>query len=260
MESDIAYTETIITYIGLATIFIGIILFAILFYQAAVTSPQEKKPEAKKPPGKIKRVVTEIIKAFRGPSVNDKEEKIPPGCLNVLFKAILIALVIFLGIRIMLFGVVVQSFTSFTNKELVAELYCKELDVSSNSIKMILIEKHGADANRPQTFLLTGDRWFLRSDIITWKNGVNFLGLNTMYKLTRIGGEFVDIRNTAESKSKEYSLIPEEETSRWARFYRNSYNLPFIKTAHSNKISQYPEPGSIIRIYVTPSELTLDSE
>ncbi len=256
MKPDFPFAETIILYIGLATIFIAIILFAVLFYQVAIRPEHQENLKPKKPRGKINKVFAEILKQLNGPGGKDDEEKTAPGCLNVLFKSILIVILIFIGVGIVCYGAVVQSFTSFSGKELVAELFCDEVDTSSYSMKMILFEKHGPDANRPQEFLLTGDCWLIRGDII----GIHLLGLKTMYKLTRIGGYFADVKNKQKSTPKEYSLIPEEEKPDWAWLYNLSYDLPFIKAKRRITVSQYPERGRTVRIYVTPLEMTISPE
>jgi uncharacterized membrane protein len=258
------FSESILIYIGLATIFVGIIMIATLFYQV-LNRPhrKNKKEEEKKPSGVLKqigKIFTLIQKAFRGPSINKDDEKIPPGCLNQLAKVLFILLMIALGLAIMFFGAFVQSLTAFTKEDLVAEVYSKEIDVKNNSMKIVLIEKKGRNANVPQEFWLTGDRWFVRGDIIRWENWVNFLGLNTMYKLTRVGGYFTDTRKEAELKSSQYSLVPEEETPRWRWLYKNGYELPLIKAVYGNSVSQYPELRKVFKIYVTPNGFSLGTE
>lgn len=263
MNFGFPFRESIIIYIGLATIFVGILLFVILLYKALNRPPRKKKNEEKKPEGVLKqigKILALILKAFRGPSVNKDDEKIPPGCLYQLTKALFIAVMIVLGLAVMFFGAFVQSLTTFTKQDLIAEVLCKEIDVKNNSMKIILIEKKGRNANVPQEFWLTGDRWFVRGDIIRWETWLNFLGLNTMYKLTRIGGYFIDTRKEAELKPSQYSLVPEEETPKWRWLYKNGYDLPLIKAVYGNSVSQYPELRKAFKIYVTPNGFTLGAE
>lgn len=254
MLFDVPFAESIVIYVGLAVIFVAFVLFAILFYQVAIRPDGPKKPDSKKPAGvmtKIGKILSAILKAFHGPSSDKDEVKTPPGCLNVVVKSLLIVMLVGLGLGIIFFGAFVQSLTSFEGEELVAEVFCQSVDEKAHTMEMILIEKHGPDAQRPQRFSLTGDRWLISGDILEWSSGVNFLGLKTMYKLTRIGGYFAAAQNDSEMNVNQYSLVPEEETPRWAWLYKNGYYFPFIETSHSKNVTGYPEPGKKVGIYVT---------
>ena len=233
MNYDFPFYESVIIYIGLATIFLGLIIFSIMIYQALDRSFRKKKED---------------------------EKKAPPGCLNQLTKVLLIFLMIAFGFAILFFGAFIQSLTTFTKQELVAEILCREIDKDNNSMKIILIEKKGRNANIPQEFLLTGDRWFLRGDIIKWDNWVNFLGLHTMYKLNRIGGFFTDTKMESELKPTQYSLVPEEETPKWRWLYKYGYRLPLISNVYGSSVSQYPELRKVFKIYVTLSGFSIGTE
>jgi len=232
---DFPFTESIIIYIGLATIFVGLLMFSIMIYQA-------------------------LNRYFGKKEEKEKEEKKAPGCLNQLIKVLLISIMIAVGFAIMFFGAFIQSLTTFTREELVAEVLCQEIDKDNNSMKIILIEKKGNNANVPQEFLLTGDRWFVRGDIIKWENWVNFLGLHTMYKLNRIGGYFTDTKKESELKPTHYSLVPEEETPKWRWLYKYGYKLPLIRDVYGSSVSQYPELRKIFKIYVTLSGFSIGTE
>jgi len=217
-------TESILIYIGLAAIFIGLILFVIIFYR------------------KLNRVFGKK---------KDDEEKPPPGCLHQIRNIFLIVLLIVLGFAIIFFGAFIQSLSSFNKQELVAEVLFQEVDETNHTMKMILIEKKGRNANVPQEFLLIGDRWFIRGDIIKWESWVNFLGLHTMYKLNRVGGFFSDLKMESELKPTHYSLVPEEETPKWRWLYKKGYELPFINNVYGSSVSQYPDLQKVFKIYVT---------
>lgn len=263
MNSDLPFTESIIIYIGLATILVGILLILIIFYQVTNRPHRKKEKDTKKPEGvvkKIGKVVAQILKAFQGPSTNKDGEKIPAGCLYQVVRVVLILSLIAFGVAIMFFGAFVQSLSTFNKQELVAEVICKEVDKATGSMKMILIEKKGRNADIPQEFLLIGDRWFLRGDIIKWESWVNFLGLNTMYKLNRVGGYYINTEDESKLKPTQYSLVPEEETPKWRWLYKYGYELPLIRAVYGNSVSQYPELNKVFKIYVTISGFSLDIE
>ncbi len=234
MNSDFPFSESLIIYIGLATVFLGLIMFIVLIYQA-------------------------LRRSF-GKKEEDKKE-VSPGCFTQLFKILFIFLLISLGFAIMFFGAFIQSLTTFTKKELVAEVRCEEIsNVNNYSMRLILNEKKGRSANIPQEFLLNGDQWFIRGDIIKWDDWVNFFGLHTMYKVTRIGGYFTNPKEESELKPTHYSLVPEEETPTWRWLYRYGYKLPFISDVYGNSAYKYPETNKIFKVYVNRSGFSIETE
>jgi uncharacterized membrane protein len=254
VDFDFPFTESIIIYIGVGIILVGFFLVTFLFYQVVNRPHRKKEKDAKKPTGVLKnigKVFTLIFKAFRGPATNKDGEKTPPGCLYQMFRLVFIALLIALGLAILFFGAFIQSLSTFNKQQMVAEVLCKEIDKTNHAMKIILIEKKGRNADVEQEFLLTGDRWFIRGDIIKWDNWLNFLGLHTMYKLNRIGGFFPNTRMETELKPTHYSLIPEEETPKWRWLYKKGYELPFINNVYGSSVSQYPELQKVFKIYVT---------
>ena len=230
---DFPFSESIIIYIGLSTIFLGLIMFIITIYQAVHRKFDKKE---------------------------DKKKKPPPGCLTQLIRILLICLLIAMGFAILFFGAFIQSLNTFTKSELVAEVMCEQINSVENTMRMTLIEKKGRNANLTRQFMLTGDQWFVRGDIIKWDSWLNFIGLHTMYKLNRVGGYFVDPKEEKEQKSTHYSLVPEEESPRWKWLYKNGYKLPFINDVYGNSVYKYPESNKVFKIYVTISGFTIGTE
>jgi len=254
VDFDFPFTESMIIYIGIGIILIGFVLLAIIFYQVLNKPRQKKEKEKKKPTGvmlNISKFFALIFKSFHGPSTNKDGEKIPAGCLYQMFRILLITFLMAIGLAIIFIGAFVQSLSTFNKQALVAEISFQEVDEVNHTMKLILIEKKGRYANVPQEFLLTGDRWFMRGDIIKWDSWVNFLGLHTMYKLNRVGGFFSDTEMERELKPTHYSLVPEEETPTWRWLYKKGYELPFINNVYGSSVSQYPDLQKVFKIYVT---------
>jgi len=254
VDFDFPFTESVIIYVGIGIFLVGFVLFTILVYQVAKRPQRKKEKEAKQPAGMFKKfgkIFTLFYKSFRRPATNKDGEKTPAGCLYQLFRVVFIVSLIALGLAILFFGAFIQSLSTFNKQQLVAEVMCKEIDEANHTMKLILIEKKGRNANVKQEFLLTGDRWFIRGDIIKWDSWLNFLGLHTMYKLNRIGGFFSNIKMETELKPTHYSLVPEEETPRWRWLYKKGYELPFINNVYGSSVSQYPELQKGFKIYVT---------
>ena len=240
MKFDFPFAESIIIYIGLVVIFLAILLVLFFIFQA-YQKALAKRPPKEKPAKKEPR-------------------KPPPGCLIFLVKTLIIAFLIASGLMIMFLGAFVQSLTSFTRETLVAEVTCVEINETNKTMRIILVEKKGNQANIPREFFLVGDQWFIRGDIVKWDSWLSFLGLRTMYKLTRIGGYYADSRRENINPPTNYSLIPDEETPKWRWLYKYGYELPFINDVYGNSVYKYPQLNRVFKIYVTTTGFTIGTE
>lgn len=233
MNLDFPVSESIIIYCGLSIVLLGIIMLIMIIYAALHRSFGKKK---------------------------DEDEKPAPGCITQMIRVLLIFTLIFLGVGVIFFGAFIQSLTAFTKTELVAEVTCEEINSSDYEMRLILTEKSGRLANIPQEFLLNGDQWFIRGDVIKWDDWLNLLGVHTMYKLTRVGGYFTDPREERSGRSTHYSLIPEEETATWRWLFKNGHRMPFINNVYGNSDYQYPAADKVYKVYATTSGLSIRTE
>lgn len=233
MIFDLPFTESIIIYVGLSIVFLGLIMFVILFYQSLNRRFDKKE---------------------------DKKKKPPPGCLYQVNLVLLICLLIASGFAILFFGAFIQSMTAFTKSALVAEVRCEKISSSDDTMKLTLIEKRGKYANQARDFMLIGDQWFVKGDIIKWDNWLNFIGLHTMYKLNRVGGYYTNPYEQREKNPTQYSLVPKEDSPQWRWLYKNGYKLPLISDVYGNSVYKYPEPNKIFKIYVTTSGYSIRTE
>lgn len=248
MFFDIPITESITVYIGLAIVLLGLLgLMVLLFWSLPET---------------FRKKLTEAYKAFKSAFETKErkkgEKKPPPGCIMRSFQIFLTFLLIFIGFLVIMYGIYLQSFFAFTRKELVAEVTCEPLAGTDYHMQLVLIRKHGPGANIRQSFLITGDQWYIRGDILKWENWLNLFGLHTCYKLTRVGGFFNNPRE--EYRASHYSLVPEEDSSVWRWLYENGYKLPFIVDVYGNSDYKYPASNKTFKVYVTTSGFSIETE
>lgn len=242
MNFDFPFSESIFIYFGLSIIVLSLVIIMIFIVQAyhRFAAKKDQKEKRSKPKKQWK--------------------KLEPGCITMLVKTLFISVLIGLGFLVIVFGVFVQSLTSFTKQEVVAEVSCQKVDSDNHSMTITLLEKKSSNANIPQQFLLIGDQWFIRGDIVRWESWLNLFGLKTMYKLTRIGGYFTNAQQEKESGTTQYSLVPEEESPEWRWLYKNGYKLPFISDVYGNSVYQYPDLNKVFRIYVTANGFAIGTE
>jgi hypothetical protein len=102
-------------------------------------------------------------------------------------------------------------------------------------------------------FTIRGDQWSLEGDILKWDNWINFMGLETRYRFTRIRGRYIRIADEIEKENSVYSLVKEEDHPFWRYLYRYGNKLPFVSTVYGNAIFQYGDKHKKFLIFVSPS-------
>ena len=233
MISDFPFAESIIIYIGLSIIFLGLIMLIILSYQSL--SRRLNKNE-------------------------DKKKKSSPGIFTQFTRILFIFLLIAIGFATLFFGAFIQSMTTFNKRVLVAEVRCEKIGSKEDVMRMILIEKRGKYANEPRSFMLIGDQWFVKGEILKWDSWLNFLGLHTMYKLSRVGGYFTNPNEERDKHPTQYTLVPHEDSPKWRWLYKKGYKLPFVDDVYGNSVYKYPDPNKVFKVYVTTNGYSLGTE
>lgn len=147
----------------------------------------------------------------------------------------------------------IQPYRSFTNKELVAVVRCKPSDNVTNTMQMELRLVKNGETEKEEAFMLKGDQWAIEGDILKWNDRLSFLGLHTMYRLTRVRGRYIDVQNEIQNTPTVYSLVKDEGTSNWRWLYKYGYKLPFVTAAYGNTVFTYPSKEDTYEIYVTAS-------
>ena len=95
----------------------------------------------------------------------------------------------FFGMALFL-GFFLRSYHAFTYEKPVAEITIHPFEqekLSRITLKQFLPEQ----GQTTQHFFLRGDQWMIEGDIVKWDPWLNFLGLHTRYRLTRLRGRYV---------------------------------------------------------------------
>lgn len=175
------------------------------------------------------------------------------GLTQNTFRLLVILLWILASATTLFFAAFIQSYKSFTKKELAALVRCVPVDNYRDAMQMELtFVKNGRMADSAE-FTLTGDQWAIEGNILKWKDWLNFAGLHTMYKLTRVRGRFVNIQDEVSRSPSVYSLVEEEEEPRWRWLYKYGHKLPFVTAVYGNTVFTYPSKETVYEIYVTTS-------
>ncbi len=152
-----------------------------------------------------------------------------------------------------------RMYTAFTSHQLIAMVECRPIyGQGSDAFELLLTPVVNGEPQEVQSYILKGEKWSVGGDILEWQSYMNFLGLRSMYRLTRVQGHYVHADDEMTRDITAYSLVEEEESDFWMTLYNIAVKAPFIKSAHQNFVSTYPYFGYTFQIYVTPSGFTLE--
>ncbi|MFQ6112741.1 MAG: hypothetical protein ACE5NG_01490 [bacterium] len=168
------------------------------------------------------------------------------------FRLILILFWITVSAAGLFLAAFIQSYQSFTREELVASVRCVPFE-NKQRMQMELTMTQQGQNGITRRFILNGDQWAVEGDILKWDNWMNFMGLHTMYKLTRVRGRFVTTREEVSHSPSAYSLVEKEEDPNWRWLYKYGHKLPFVTAVYGNTVFTYPSDEYVYEIYVTTS-------
>ena len=172
-----------------------------------------------------------------------------PGLLRSLRNLTLIML--WTGIFGMVFfmGLFLRAFHVFTQEEPIARITTQPLPLSPNGPRS-LISFTALPSHQTRYILLRGDQWMIEGDILKWNPWVRFLGFQTRYRLTRLRGRYLDIRQEREQTPSVHALSREENHSLWRYLYAFGQHLPLVDTVYGNASYQDIKTGQQYMVYV----------
>lgn len=146
----------------------------------------------------------------------------------------------------------IQSYQSFTRVKLVAIVRCLPLE-KANSMQLELTSIKAGHIGITERFNLNGDQWAVEGDILKWNDWLNFVGMHTMFKLTRVRGRYLTTQDEISHSPSVYSLVEDEENPNWRWLYKYGHKLPFVTAVYGNTVFTYPSKDNVYEIYVTTS-------
>ena len=184
-------------------------------------------------------------KRFSGKSVKS------PGIYSSFRNLLLIFLWIILSIMILFIGFFMRSYHSFTAEKPVAEVFIRPTDTP----QMIVVDfiQYSADAPTPRQFPVSGDQWVLEGDILKWNPWLNFFGLETRFRFTRLRGRYVSTDDERKRPATIHSLVADEDHPFWSYMYRYGSRMPFVSSVYGNAVFQNNAIGKRFLISVTDS-------
>jgi hypothetical protein len=149
-------------------------------------------------------------------------------------------------------GFFLQAYYTFTREEPVAKVIITPL--SKEQKNLITLELYKPKENHEiLQFEVAGDQWMIEGDILKWKNWINFLGLHTRFRLTRLRGRYIHISDAQTKPTTIHSLVEIEDHPIWGYLYRHGSSLPFVSTVYGNAVFQDSKEPCTFLIYISSS-------
>ena len=149
-------------------------------------------------------------------------------------------------------GFFFRAYRAFTLEEPVAKIIIEHPDGGEvSSITIIQDDQKGE--NRTRRFDVAGDQWVLEGDILKWRNWLNFLGLHTRYRLTRLRSRYLEASDELTKPSSIHPLVENEDHPLWRYLYKYGPRLPVVSTVYGNAVFQASGEDAIFRIYIGTS-------
>jgi len=174
------------------------------------------------------------------------------GCVGGLIVVLALAVVL-------LIMSLTRTYTAFTSHEVVATVKCRAaFGFGRDAFELIYTPIVDGAPGEEQSFILKGEKWSLGGDILEWQSYMNFIGLKSMYRLTRLQGRYDHAEDEMTKEQTAFPLTEPEQSEFWRMLFDLAVKIPFIKSAHQNFVSTYPYFGDSFDIYATPSGFTLE--
>ena len=203
--------------------------------------------------------------------------------MKKMTKVILTLSLIIVFLVTILFGVVIFGFSfwlrtyrAFTKKKLVAEIttsalmYEEDIPYSEITIKQIdsqsalismISRRDDSEGNYDEDvqFRGYGDRFEVGGEVVKWNDWLNIVGLDTIYKFSRLEGDYSDIVFERTAEHSAYDMNGGID-SFWRTLQRNEEKYSFlVDTVYSSAALKFVEDEEVVwGLYITEDGFLLD--
>jgi hypothetical protein len=173
-----------------------------------------------------------------------------PGLLASLRNTILIVLWGALFGMVLFLGFFLRTYHAFSYEKPVAEIVAQPLGETGQG-RVALLRYASLQSPKERYFLVRGDQWMIEGDILKWEDWLNFVGLHTRYRLTRLRGRFVSTEMEKKHPPTILSLVDRETHPVWGYLYRYGHELPLVNTVYGSAAFQLSDAEKRYLVYVS---------
>ena len=161
-----------------------------------------------------------------------------------------------------LFGVLVlllagsnlYTFHRLTDESPIAELQFRKTGVEQYEATIAY-----GDFCHPEKFLLHGDQWRLDARFLKWQPWANLLGFDSMYRIERLGGRYLDVHDENVGPHLSYQLYEEGGIDLPAILHGYGGRFSPVDTLYGSSVYELMQEGFLYRVYRAQSGLLVRS-
>lgn len=205
--------------------------------------------------------------------------------MNKSFYKLTISLVLIISALVIILILVVSSFTTiwlhtykaFTKEKLVAQITVSEqftdedgfdtfnivyrpVDDESALVRLLTNEGGSSGFEEKSEYMFLGDEFEVGGQVIKFNNWVTLLGFDTIYKVTKIEGDFTDVEQARNAPERSIEELNGGVDPQWKYLQENEENLDFlVDTVYGSSASKFIlREEKIYRLYITEDGFILD--
>jgi hypothetical protein len=226
------FSGSVVTYVGFALLGVSLLLFSVFIF----------------------RRVSQISR--RGQRRRARSFHVVSSTIRLLLLLLLAAT----ACSVILFGAFLRSYSAFTHRERVALIHCTPVHNLPDTMDLQFVTFRQEGSAHGRIFRLRGQQWSVEGHVLKWDDWLNFVGLHTMYKLTRVRGRYLRAYDEMTKEVTAYTLVAREEDPYWEWLFRYGAQLPFVTAVYGNTIFTFPSEEATFGIYVTTSGFMIEVE
>lgn len=181
------------------------------------------------------------------------------GLLQKIFVLLISLLFIAAGSAMLMTAMYLQAYKAFTHRKMVGIIDARKTKGLDYDIflRFTPVEK-GVKAEE-KIYKIKGDQWAIGGDILKFEDWINFIGIHTGHKTTRIHGRYLKAQDENMKQHTAYDINGGTDAI-WLYLYENSGKIPFVKTVYGNSVYAFPSDDEIYEVFVTTSGYSIEKK
>ena len=162
----------------------------------------------------------------------------------------LVSLLFVAGAVLLLVGSNLYTFHRLTDESPIAELRFRKTGSQEYEATIAY-----GDFCHPEKHLLYGDQWRMDAQFLKWRSWANLLGFDSMYRVERLAGRYLDVQDENTRRHLSYELYPEGQLD--LILILDSYNgrLSPVDTLYGSSVYDAMQEDTLYRVYRAQSGL-----
>lgn len=161
-----------------------------------------------------------------------------------------VSLLLVAGAILLLVGSNLYTFHRLTDESPIAELRFRKTGMQEFEATIAY-----GDFCYPEKYLLYGDQWRMDAQFLKWRPWANLIGLDSMYRIERLGGRYLDVRDENSRRHLSHKLNPEGLVDLPAMMNLYDGRLSPVDTLYGSAVYDVMQENTLFQVYRTQSGL-----